>query len=220
MKCKYIGIDCEFGGIHKKSTLLTGALVAFNSNFEQIDKFEFKLLPDEVNDSGEYFYFISAGGMKVNGINLDEFEKEARKADVIQEDIKRFLKKHSQRFKGTDSKGKAIVEYERITVVGHAVRGDLKRLKKAFKDVPWNKYLSKTPIDTLDLSKALRLFGILPSDLDLKLNTIADYLMVDNPNHHEAYNDAIVPVQIVKEYQILLSNGFVNGIINHVPIKE
>lgn len=198
---KYIGLDCEFGGFEPQHSLLTVGLSVTDSDFQEIDSLHLNVFPPGGS------YIVNAEAMEVNGIDLVQHNRTALPADKCSEEIKKLLKRHGCIGVTTDEEGKKREVIEHLTVVGHAVKGDIDLIKSAFPDCRWVRYCGFKYIDTLQIGWFYKDLGMIDPKLKLGLSKIVKTMVPDYEfKAHDALEDARASLALLKAWREVIND--------------
>lgn len=207
---KYIGLDCEFGGFEPQHSLLTVGLSVTDSEFQEIDSLHLNVFPPGGN------YIVNAEAMEVNGIDLVEHSRTALPVDKCSEEIKKFLKRHGCIGVATDEEGNKREVIKHLTVVGHAVQGDIDRIKSAFPNCKWARYCGFKYIDTLQIGWILKDLGVIDPHLKLGLSSVVSKAIpAYRFKAHNALEDARASLTLLS-----LWRRFIMSMDKGVPSQE
>lgn len=204
---RYLFLDTENAS---PDCLLTGFLAATDDNFNVLGTYEFALKHE--------FYLVKPEAMQVNGIDLLAHDAVAKKTTKISAGIRQFIKKHSTvvtcdwEWTAAIDENHADPEYhlnnciksEKLVLVGHAVRSDAAAIMSNFPDCQWSKYVSRCVIDTIDLAKAAKCWGLLDTE-DIKLGTLADHFGISH-KPHIAKEDTYANIAVFKAFKELMTH--------------
>lgn len=183
-----IMFDIETGGTRQgKDAIIQIAAVAFNiKTFGQVDQFErkIKFLVDKADPEA----------LKVNSYNQETWEKEAVHPIKAMHDTLDFLKKYAREW--TSARGK---QYKAAELIGHnIIRFDWPFFEK------WCERLGKSwlpihnpPLDTVQVAKTVEMVRGFKFD-NLKLETLADYYGVEEEQTHDAFDDVLLNIAVLK----------------------
>lgn len=124
---------------------------------------------------------VSAGAMKVNGINLPEHNEIAIGEDEACEEINKFVDKN---------------KLHETKLLGHNFHFDRGFLNALFGRVGFDSKLHDFHEDTMYLWRALKKGGLIPFDLRSNLGTIAEYFDVDYRKAHDALADCNITAKV------------------------
>lgn len=155
-----------------------------NADFDVLGELELHLKPE----SNEH-YILDSQGMAVNGINIVEHDKIAITYKQAKPLLYEFLKKHSSD--------------ERLTPVGHATKGDIRRVTdNLISDGSWNQFCTYHFIDTSVVLQYLRACGKMPMDCDGSVEAMSKYFDIKLPTDskfHTAKYDTLMTVAIFQK---------------------
>ena len=116
------------GGRELNYSLLTAYFMVTDENFKILGELDLKVKPDDG------VYILSGQGMAVNKINLQEHDKIALPYKQAKPLVYNFLKKHGEK--------------NRLTPVGHGVKGDITHiLDKICSEGSWEQFCTYHFID-------------------------------------------------------------------------
>lgn len=183
---KYLVIDTESGSRKPESTLLTAAFLVYDENFILLDSLDLRLKPDT-----DCLYIVDAQGMAVNKINLVVHDKTALTYKQAKPLLFDFLKKYSTN--------------GYLTPVGHAVKGDIKRITdNIISPGSWEQFCTYHFIDTSVVLQYLRVLGKMPMDCDGSIESLCRYFRInqhagDDVQYHNALFDAQMTMAVFKK---------------------
>lgn len=181
---KYIAFDCETGGLEADCSLLTAYFIVLDSDLTTVlGDLDLKIKP---NAGGTYR--VTAEALAINGINLVEHDKVAITQSEAASRLYEFLKIHNP-----DGKAK-------LVPIGHNVYFDEEFIKEhLIAKGNWNKFVSYRRLDTGTIAEFLRLKGTIPRDVKGSLGSIASHLDVKLVNAHNAKNDTVATVKVLRK---------------------
>lgn len=171
---KYLFLDCEMGGRDLKYSLLTAGFIVAGPDFVFQDRLYLEVKPDDGD------YILSGQGMAVNKIDIASHDKIAIPYKSAKPVLYDFLKKHGSN--------------ERLTPVGHGVKGDIAHLiKNLISEGSWNQFCTYHYIDTSVVLQYLRTIGKMPENTDGSIEALVEYFKIkglSTPQFHNALYDA------------------------------
>lgn len=186
---KYIAFDCETGGLNADSSLLTAYFVVIDSDLTTIlGELDLKVKPNAGSS-----YCVTAEALMINGINLIEHDKVAMTESEAGRLLIEFLKAHNP-----DGRSK-------LLPIGHNVVFDEEFINNHLVSKGnWSKFVSYRRIDTGTIAQFLRMTGHIPKDVSGSLGSIASHLGVNLTNAHNAKNDTIATVKVLRKMKKLM----------------
>lgn len=181
---RYLALDTETGGLTPaKSDLLTAFFIVLDEElYPTGDWLDLKLKP-----AGNLPVRADPGALAVNKINLAKHVQEA----ITYEEGQSGLVKLVEANKPADRK---------LVVVGQNVPFDLKFIQAyLMRPLQWYQWCDQEVVDTYKLAQRLRGRGLLPGIPDLKLETMANYLGIPQASAHNARNDTLMTVLVLRE---------------------
>jgi DNA polymerase III epsilon subunit-like protein len=189
---KYIAIDCETGGIDPStSSLLVLYCAILDEDFQMIDEREYLIRPD-----GATSYWVTPGALKVNGIDIVEHDKKARKASDVSSELYSWLELHS-------GGGK-----DKLVPIGHNVQFDLDFIHShLLAKGTWERFVSYRKLCTAAILQFLKFAGKIPSTVSGSLTSIAEYIGAANfkTYAHNARADTLMTVKVLKKMKDLIN---------------
>lgn len=182
-KMKYCVIDTESGSRKPESSLLTAYFLIVDKDFNKIDSLHLILKPET-----DCLYVVDAQGLAINGINIVEHDKIAITYKQAKPQLYDFLKKHS-------------ID-ERLTPVGHAVKGDIRRIvENLISQGSWEQFCTYHFIDTSVVLQFLRACGKMSLDTDGSVEALSNYFDIKTDgNLHDARTDTELTIEILKKF--------------------
>jgi hypothetical protein len=183
MEMKYCTIDTESGSRRASSTLLSAAFLITNDHFEVLDQLDLKLKLEK-----DGLYIVDAQGMAVNGIDIVAHDKVAMTYKEAKPVLYEFLKKNSNG--------------ERLTPVGHGVKGDIHRIiENLISQGSWEQFCTYHYIDTSVVLQFLRACGKMPQDCDGSVGALVQYFGIElgDRSLHDAMVDAQLTMQVYQK---------------------
>jgi len=179
-------MDCEMGGRELKYSLLTAYFMVTDAEFNFLGDLYLRVKPDDGD------YIVSGQGMGINKINLQEHDKIAIPYKQAKPILFNFLKAAA----GTD----------RLTPIGHGVRGDIEHvISRLISEGSWEQFCTYHYIDTSVVLQFLRACGKLPQDQDGSVGALAEYFNIPIIGDlHDASVDAKTTAMI---YQKMVEIG-------------
>lgn len=184
MKPHYILFDTETGGLKGHHSLLEFYGVTLSKDLEPVAELHLFIKPNDGED-----YIVTAGALKVNGIDLVEHEAKAVTRNEASLKLYNFIKE------AKEAAGRKIIP------VGHNIPFDLKMVhNQLMNEAEWNKWCDYHFIDTCVMAEVLKIAGLLPPKVS-KLGTVATKLGVkfDASNLHGAKYDIMVNLEVLKK---------------------
>lgn len=180
---KYLVLDTESGSRHANSTLLTAYFLVTDANFKTLDELYLYLKPD-----GDDHYIVDAQGLAVNKINLVEHDKVAISYKQAKSQLYDFLKKHAVN--------------ERLTPLGHAVRGDISRIvSNLISQGSWEQFCTYHYIDTSVVLQYLRACGLMDEDCDGSVTDLAAHFgVIVEGADHDCRVDTLKTLGVFREF--------------------
>jgi DNA polymerase III epsilon subunit-like protein len=178
---KYLAFDTETGGIDLHFSLLSAYFAALDEDFNLVAELDLKTKPDDG------IYVVSAGGMKVNKIDLVAHDEKAVTYKQAATAIYDFVKLHSQQGKN------------KLIPIGHNVHFDIDQiLDKTLTKKNWEIYVGYRKMDTGGTSLYLMDAGIIPQ-MSASLETLATYFNAPVFEAHTAKGDTHATIHVMKE---------------------
>lgn len=173
------------GGRELKYSLLTAYFMVTDASFNLLGDLYLHVKPDDGD------YIVSGQGMSVNKIDLAQHDKIALPYKQAKPMLYDFLKKYGAS--------------NRVTPVGHGVRGDIDFvLKYLTSQGSWEQFVTYHYIDTSVFLQILRAMGKIPEDTDGSVQALADYFGVKGPTVAQ-WHDAKFDTQMgMRVYQKML----------------
>lgn len=180
---KYLAIDTELGGWPDETDLLTAYFGVYDSDFNFVDELYLFLRPDSEND----IIKITAGGMKVNQIDIVQHFSMAETKSVCGKMLYEFLKTHT-----------GYGEHKLIPV-GQQVEGDIRRINKALlQKASWDIFVSYRALNAGNICLLLQICGKMPA-IDAGLSSIMQHFNIEFEGRaHDAKADAKASMECVK----------------------
>lgn len=181
---KFLGTDCETGGIGDDTSLLTAYFVALDSNFNTVDDLYLKVKPPN------FVYNVTAEALSINGINLVEHNKAAETPDVCMQKLLDFVQMHSEQGK------------DRLVPIGHNVAFDIRRYKTQLLRRPTqiDKYVDYRCLDTCAIARFLQLTNKLPPKMSISLDELSRFFRIPKPEIHDAKSDTHAAIKVLQEF--------------------
>lgn len=180
-------MDCEMGGRELKYSLLTAYFMVTDIHYNVLGDLYLHVKPDDGD------YIVSGQGMSVNKIDLVQHDKIAIPYKQAKPVLYDFLKKHGAS--------------NRVTPVGHGVRGDIDFvLKYLISQGSWEQFVTYHYIDTSVFLQILRAMGKIPEDIDGSVTALADYFGVEGPTvarWHDADFDTQMTMRVFQKMIVL-----------------
>ncbi len=178
---KYIALDTETGCINHSSSLLTAFFQVYDSNYTPTEFLKLTLKPDDG------LYVVSAGGLKVNGINLVEHDAAAITYKEGAKILYDFLNTHTEQGKS------------KLYAIGLGLDHDLQMLTKyLLSPNTLAKFISVKKLDVLNIALFMKMLGLLPPDLSHSLKSLADHYAIEwTGPAHDAQADAIMSANVL-----------------------
>lgn len=189
---RYLHIDCEMGGRELKYSLLTAYFMVTDDKFQILGALYLELKPDDGT------YILSGQGMGVNGINLQAHDTIAVPYKEARAVLYKFLQTHT----GTVPLIGNMLLHQRLTPVGHGVRGDIEHIiDKLISAGSWEKFCTHHYIDTSVVLQFLRACGKMPHDADGSVSALAKHFDIKvNGELHDARVDTQLTCAILKKF--------------------
>ena len=184
---KYLILDTESGSRHANSTLLTAYFMVMDDDFQLLGDLHLRLKPEQ-----NEHYIVDAQGLAVNGINIVEHDKVSIPCKQAKPLLYEFLKKHSTN--------------ERLTPVGHAVKGDIRRIvDNLISEGSWEQFCTYHYLDTSVILQFLRACGKMPLDTDGSVSALCKHFKMnqsagDDAQYHDAAFDTKSTAKILKKF--------------------
>ena len=180
---KYLVLDTESGSRHANSTLLTAYFLVTDANFQTLGELSLCIKPE-----GDDHYIVDAQGLAVNKINLVEHDKVAITYKQAKSQLYDFLKKHAAN--------------ERLTPLGHAVRGDISRIiTNLISQGSWEQFCTYHYIDTSVVLQFLRACGKMAEDCDGSVVALAKHFNIQVEGaDHDCRVDTLKTLGIFREF--------------------
>lgn len=178
---KYVAFDTETGGVTLDTSLLTAYFAVLDENFEMVDELYLRLKPEDGR------YFITAGALKVNGINLIEHDSVAITYKEAKTLLYRFLEKN---YRG-----------EKLIPIGHGVYFDIVRIKQdLISQGSWEGFVSYRSLDTSVAAQFLCAAGLFPEDVSGSLGSLVKYFNLPSQGKlHDARIDTLQTIAVLRE---------------------
>lgn len=174
---KRLVIDTETTGLsHRFNKTLTVGMLLVDVEKEHLDILDSNHI--FIKHSGRN---ISAGAMKVNGINIEEHNEVAIEEDEACEEINEFIDKN---------------KLHDTTLIGHNFHFDRGFLGALFGRAGKESLLHDSHEDTMYIWRGLKKQGIIPFDLRSNLGTIAEYFDIDYRKAHDALADCKITAEV------------------------
>jgi DNA polymerase III alpha subunit (gram-positive type) len=188
MSATYIAVDTETGGIGSDVSLLTAYIAILDKNMEIIEDLNLAIKPDNG------IYNVTAEALFINKINLIEHDKGAITSGKAGELFRDFLIKHSP--------NGAI----KLLPLGHNVAFDMDKLyQHVLNKKEAQKYISYRVLDTGSTGNFLKAAGYIPEAISGGLGTYVEYFKVIKRDAHEAKNDTLMTIDVMKAMLKLIS---------------
>lgn len=182
---KYFLFDCEMGGTHPKTSLLTLYGMVLGPGLDIIDTIDLKVKPDNG------IYHVTAGALAVNKIDLIKHDAEA---------VPNFeAAKLFENFAAMQALGEDL-----MIPAGHNLSLDIRFCKQHLLKSSnaegdcWNRFFSHRRLDTATLAHGLICANKLPKNLECSLRSLADHFALDYSGAHDAEFDAKLIHEILK----------------------
>lgn len=187
----FLLMDSETGGLDpSEHSILTLYMAIYDSGFNKISELDLKIKPN----NGQYF--VTDDAMKVNGIDLDEHDKNAIIELEASKQIQEFLANHSD-----DGKIK-------LMPFGHNVEFDVQFVKtKLIPKKIWDKTCTYNHLDTITIGTFLKIIGGLPPELPNSLGAYAEFFGISTPGLHDAKIDCMTTVAVLKRMSKFILNN-------------
>lgn len=194
MDTKYVGLDCETGGLLAKDcSLLTVFFGIFNQNLELTSELPLIIKPDDNKP-----YAVTAGALEVNKINLIEHDKVAISESDARTRLYNFLKMES-------NGGKV-----KLVPIGQNVKFDIDFVNAhLINKQGWDYFCSYRALDTGTIGQFLRMVGLIPYSVTGSLGSYAKFYGITPPGAlHDAKTDTLVTVMVLKAMLEQCKNAF------------
>lgn len=181
---KYLGADCETGGIDLSTSLLTAYFAALDDEFKFLDELDLKIKPEST------FYTVTAEGLGINKIDLVAHDKEAKTKKEVKTQLYEFLKVSSDNGKN------------KLILIGHGVKFDQDFLwTHLISQETWEQFVSYRVIDTVPIARCLIDVGIIPKTVRGSLASLCDYFKITVPgtDFHTGKGDTLRTVLLYKK---------------------
>jgi hypothetical protein len=182
---QYLILDAEMGGRELKYSLLTVSFIVTDSSFQKLGELHLYVKPDDG------IYIVNGEGMRVNGIDIAKHDEIAQPYKLAKPILYNFLRYHGST--------------ERLTPVGHGVRGDIKHIQDKLISVgSWEQFCTYHYIDTSVVLQFLRACGKMPMQVDGSLEALAKYFKIyqkagDDAQYHTAKFDAEINTYVFQQ---------------------
>lgn len=183
----FLAFDTETGGLKPhESDLLTAYFVVLTADLQPLDEgLYLKLRPANLTPR------VTPGAMAVNGIDLKKHVEEAVTYGEGLQQLTDMLKKH-------------VPPAGKLIPMGHNVPFDCRFVHSHLMDIKdWTNFCSADKADTYDIAKRLQQQGKLPGISNLKLTTLVEYFNLPRGTAHNARNDTIMTVFVLRELRRL-----------------
>lgn len=184
---RYLAFDTETGGLKpERFDLLTAYFTVLDENLFPFDEGVYLKLKPTIGPIR-----AEPGALVVNKIDLVKHEVEAITYAEGRSQLERYIERHKQ----PDAK---------LTPLGQNVDFDRKFVEMHLMDrTKWATSVGPVPVDTYKIAKRLRDLGKLPGIMNLKLETMINYFNLPRASAHNARNDVIMTVLLLKELRKL-----------------
>ncbi len=180
-KPTYLAFDMETGGITTDYSLLTAYFAVLDEGFNIITELELAMKPRDGR------YFISAGALRVNNINLVEHDKVA----ITYEDAATKLY-NLLNFVCGPTKTK-------LVPIGHNVFFDEEFVYSyLITKKNWQQFVSYRRLDTQVIAQYKKMKGELPEAVSGSLESLAKHYDVVNPAPHTGKGDTLTTVSVLQ----------------------
>lgn len=178
----YIALDTETGGIGPDVSLLTAYFAILDANLNIIDELSLAIKPDD------HIYHVTAEALNINKINLIEHEAVATTAGAAGKQLREFLIENS-------NNGSL-----KLIPVGHNVHGDLEKIySEVLNRKEAQNYISYRLLDTGVIAQFMKACGRLPETISGSLGSLVEHFNVQKREAHNAKNDTLMTVAVLKE---------------------
>lgn len=176
----YLAFDVEAGGIHTGFSLLSAYFAVLDKDLNIMGDLNLLIKPDDG------VYILSAGGMKVNKIDIVEHDKHAITYKEAATAIYDFIKKWSAN--GAN----------KLIPLGHNVSFDISFVvAKTLSKKSWDQFVGYRTMDTTTLSLALIQTGKLPLQ-NAGLEVLAKHFNAPTFEAHTAKGDTHATIHVAK----------------------
>lgn len=177
---KRLVIDSETTGLSpRRHQMLTLGLSLIDVDKEKLKFIEEKHILFKYEE-----YRISKAAMLVNGIDLEKHHKIALPVNQAIEEINGFILKN----KLFDT-----------TILGHNLQFDNKFICSLFENQGLQNPFCKRKEDTMYIWRNLKRKGIIETNQNSKLGTLANYFKIDYSNAHDALEDCKITAKVYHE---------------------
>lgn len=192
---KYMAFDCETTGLDPlKSELLTVHVRFLDRNLELVSHHSIKTKP-----SGLYL-IVDPEAIRINKIDLYEHVNDPATMEYREagEYLRRLIRSQytEEQLRKLDDK-KLNFRQPKIEPIGQQVDFDVDFLEE--KLMPdFELLISRKRLDTAVIANWLKLTGHIPEDMSISLVSLAKFYGVEYSTAHDAMEDTIVTVEILK----------------------
>jgi hypothetical protein len=183
---KFIGLDCETGGLTQESSLLTVFFGIYDENLVLVDELYLYVKPDDG------VYRVTAKALEINRINLVEHDRIAIPYKEAKTVLYQFLQRSYQ-----DTL---------LIPVGHGVTGDIDWVHRHISNKgSWEGFVSYRKLDTSNVVQFLRAAGIFPDDVSGSMESLVKYFGLPSIGDlHDAKVDTLQTVSVLKRLLALI----------------
>lgn len=192
---KYLGVDCEFGGLAKECSLLTMAMVLYDHNFNELDHIHYFIKPDNG------LYVVEAGGLAVNNINIVAHNNRL--------DCKTYREASTAMYQNLydwSNCGK-----EKLYVTGKQVAGDVRRIQDTLiSKSTWENFCSYHLLDVSSVYQFLKSLGLYKNLTKGSLSDLLAHYGIDASQQHDALADVRYTVEVLRRMRNEVNIRFEN----------
>lgn len=180
MSKRFFLFDCETGGLDPSYSLLTLSGAVLNEDYEVIEAIDLAVKPKSER------YVVHPAAMKVNKIDLVEYNAMAFTEEEAAEKLKELLVMYSG---NGDS---------RMVPAGHNVAMDIAFAKNLLPS--FGKYVLHRAHDTAGIASFCQDLGLIPANCELSLSELCTLFGID----HSGIHNAKIDVELTRQVMISL----------------
>jgi DNA polymerase III alpha subunit (gram-positive type) len=197
---KFLILDTETGGVTEETSLLTAFYSVLDENLNSVASLDLKLKPRNG------LYFLDAGALKVNRINIVEHDAVATTYDDAKTLLYDFISTHSDGGKN------------KLIPIGHNVHFDIKFTQVYLvSKKTWDNFISYRTLDTGCVAQFLIAAGVIDgSKTTGSMESLAKYFGVDaayigfaEAKLHDAEYDSKLTVAVLRKMQEAMKSHYI-----------
>jgi DNA polymerase III epsilon subunit-like protein len=171
-------------------SLLTAYFIILNTEFQPVAELDLKIRPDKSEP-----YIVTAEAIGINGIDLVQHNKDAVTEAAAADELRSFLRKYKPEGR------------EKLIPVGHNIPFDIGFIERHLVSrQQWSEFCEHRVVDTCVVANFLRLAGKLHVR-SVSLDTLVSHFNLPRVQSHNAKNDTLQTVLVLKELWKLVGGG-------------